>query len=163
MTLKKILHLVIVFTVIVSPTLYADNIWDMASSDSYGRKAGGMFGRGLLNAATCFLDIIVQTVDKTKDGPPVVGTLTGIGSGAACTVLRAGSGVVDVASFWVPGFNGVPVSRSYHNCIETEETQPVPQEAYGTVYQAPAVSTPSTTVVSPAYTSNQDPMKYVKK
>ena len=90
---------------------------EAAESPSYGRKAGGMIGRGLLNAATCFVDILVNVVNETKAGPPFVGTLTGIAKGAGCGVLRLGSGIIDVATFWVPGFNGAPVSDSYENCL----------------------------------------------
>jgi hypothetical protein len=43
--------------------------------------------------------------------------LTGVAKGAGCGVLRLGSGIVDVATFWVPGFNGLPVSDSYDNCL----------------------------------------------
>ena len=90
---------------------------EAAESPSYGRKAGGMIGRGLLNAATCFVDLLVNVVNETKAGPPLVGTLTGIAKGTGCGVLRLGSGVIDVATFWVPGFNGAPVSDSYENCL----------------------------------------------
>lgn len=92
-------------------------VHDAAESAQYGRKAGGMIGRGLLNAATCFVDVIVNTVNGTKNGPPLVGTLTGVTKGTACGVLRLGSGVVDVVTFWVPGFNGFPVSDSYDDCL----------------------------------------------
>ena len=107
-----------------------DNVWDAAKSEVYGTKAGGMLGRGLLNAVTCFVDVLVHTVEGTKEGPPLIGTLTGLGSGIGCTALRAISGVLDVATFWVPGFNGFPVSRSYSNCLEMEgeETGVSPQE-----------------------------------
>ena len=88
-----------------------------AESQEYGRKAGGMLGRGLLNVVTCFMDVLVDTVNETKAGPPLVGTLVGLGKGTGCTVLRLGSGVVDVVTFWVPGFNGFPVSDSYDNCL----------------------------------------------
>ena len=93
-----------------------------AESPEYGRKFGGMLGRGLLNVVTCFVDLIVNVVNETKNGPPLVGTLVGVGKGAGCTVLRAGSGVVDVATFWVPGFNGFPVSDSYENCLTAAAT-----------------------------------------
>ncbi|MDP3722851.1 MAG: hypothetical protein Q8R91_05065 [Candidatus Omnitrophota bacterium] len=93
------------------------SVHDAAESTQYGRKAGGMIGRGLLNAATCFVDVIVNTVNGTKNGPPLVGTLTGIAKGTGCSVLRLGSGVVDVVTFWVPGFNGFPVSDSYEDCL----------------------------------------------
>jgi len=92
-------------------------IHEAAESQEYGRKFGGMIGRGLLNAATCFVDIIVNVVNDTKAGPPVVGTLTGVAKGTGCGVLRLGSGAVDLVTFWVPGFNGFPVSDSYENCF----------------------------------------------
>jgi len=92
-------------------------VHEMADSQQYGQKAGGMLGRGLLNAATCFVDPIVNIVNETKAGPPLVGTLTGVAKGLSCGVLRLGSGALDVVTFWVPGFNGFPVSDSYENCL----------------------------------------------
>jgi len=92
-------------------------VHEAAESQEYGRKFGGMLGRGLLNAVTCFVDVIVNIVNDTKAGPPVVGTLTGVAKGAGCGVLRLGSGAVDLVTFWVPGFNGFPVSDSYENCF----------------------------------------------
>lgn len=90
---------------------------EMAESSRYGQKAGGMLGRGVINGVTCFVDPLVNIVNETKAGPPLVGTLTGIGKGLGCGVLRLGSGVVDIVTFWVPGFNGFPVSDSYENCL----------------------------------------------
>lgn len=94
-------------------------IHDAAESLRYGTKAGGMLGRGALNVVTSFMDIIVNLVNETKAGPPLVGTLTGIAKGTGCGVLRLGSGAVDLVTFWVPGFNGFPVSDSYDNCFAT--------------------------------------------
>jgi hypothetical protein len=59
----------------------------------------------------------VNVVNETKNGPPLVGTLTGLAKGTGCGVLRLGSGIVDIGTFWVPGFNGFPVSDSYDNCL----------------------------------------------
>ncbi len=134
-----------------------ESVWEMAKSDQYGKKVGGMLGRGLVNAATCFVDVIVQTVHGTQDGPPFVGTLTGLGGGIACTALRATSGVLDVATFWVPGFNGIPVSKDYSNCLEVEEESVAPAAA-----PAPAVSAP-TPVVEEQPAPARDPLEYVKK
>ena len=92
-------------------------VHEAAESQEYGRKFGGMIGRGLLNVVTSPVDVIVNVVNETKAGPPVVGTLTGLGKGLGCGVLRLGSGVVDVVTFWVPGFNGIPVSDAYENCF----------------------------------------------
>lgn len=117
-SLKKLGALFLVLALTTQNT-YAADIWTMAESPSYGRKAAGMVGRGLVNVVTSPVDLIVQTVDKTKSGPPIIGTLAGLGSGLGCTVVRAGSGIIDVATFWVPSFNGIPVSRSYSNCLES--------------------------------------------
>ena len=143
----------------VSPKVFAasESVWEMANSQSYGKKMGGMLGRGLVNAATCFVDIIVQTVNGTQDGPPFVGTLTGLGSGLGCTALRATSGVLDVATFWVPGFNGIPVARSYDNCLEIEEETTAQNTAS---YAAP---TEAPVATERAVERHHDPMEYVKK
>lgn len=123
--MKKVAIYLLVFSFILTPLLWAgdsvNDVWQAANSPIYGTKFGGMLGRGLLNAVTCFVDVIVHVVEGSQQGPPVVGTLTGLGSGIGCTVLRATSGVLDIATSWVPGFNGFPVSRSYSNCLSTEE------------------------------------------
>lgn len=151
--MKKAMLLGVILTgLLLAQNAFAEEtVWDMANSEQYGKKAGGMLGRGLINAATCFVDVIVQTVNGTQDGPPFVGTLTGLGAGIGCTALRATSGVLDVVTFWVPGFNGIPVGRSYANCLEVDEvTAPGSYEAPGVAAQAPA-------------SRQQDAMEYVKK
>jgi putative exosortase-associated protein (TIGR04073 family) len=99
-------------------------VHDMAESQQYGRKVGGMIGRGALNVVTCFVDVIVNVVKETKAGPPLVGTFTGLGRGTGCGVLRLGSGAVDLVTFWVPGFNGFPVSDSYEHCLAVSASPP---------------------------------------
>ncbi|HNX68385.1 MAG TPA: hypothetical protein PLL75_02680 [Candidatus Omnitrophota bacterium] len=156
------------------PQGLAKDVWEMAQSDVYKEKSGGMLGRGFVNALTSPVDIFVQTVDKSKKGPALVGTLTGMAGGLGCTALRASSGIVDVAFFWVPGFNGFPVAKSYENCLEddTEVVEPI---------QAPVVQQPIVPVVTPAEPQKplvtvvedqpaptpkkvvRDPYRYVKK
>ena len=118
---------------IVAVMLLAPNAWasrtpahEAAESQEYGRKAGGMVGRGLINIATCFVDLLVNVVNETKNGPPFVGTLVGLGRGAGCTTLRVLSGATDVVTFWVPGFNGFPVSDSYENCLAVSASASAP-------------------------------------
>lgn len=94
-----------------------------AESPEYGRKFGGMIGRGLINVATSFVDVLVNVVNETKAGPPFVGTLTGLAKGVGCGTLRLGSGAVDLVTFWVPGFNGFPVSDSYDDCLAVSSGQ----------------------------------------
>lgn len=146
---KGVLLRIALCLLLLQQTAFAENTWDMAKSDQYGKKAGGMLGRGVVNAATCFVDILVQTVEGTKKGPPLLGTLTGLGGGIGCTALRATSGVLDVGTFWVPGFNGFPVSRSYSNCLEVqEEVLPAVQQPVYTS-QPVAAPQPQLTPVTP--------------
>lgn len=136
-SLKQLGCLVLVLAM-TTQNAHAADVWTMAESPKYGRKALGMVGRGLVNVVTSPVDIIVQTVDKTKSGPPIIGTLAGLGSGLGCTVLRIGSGVIDVVTFWVPSFNGIPVARSYSNCLESPTDASKNWE--GSQYAAPAAA-----------------------
>ena len=121
----KIFVLGLVMVLMMTPSAWAARtaVHEAAESPEYGRKFGGMIGRGAINVVTCFVDVLVNTVNETKAGPPFVGTLTGLAKGAGCGVLRLGSGAVDVVTFWVPGFNGFPVSDSYDNCLAVSSGQ----------------------------------------
>lgn len=165
---KGFISLVVILCMaILTPRLSAsEDVWDLAESDQYGKKAAGMVGRGLINAATSPVDLVVQTVESTQEGPPFFGTLTGLASGLGCTALRASSGIMDVATFWVPGFNGFKVSRSYSNCLESEYTKarytPVREEQTQVIEQPQVVvvQEPAKAVV---VQSAPNPMDYVKK
>ncbi len=115
-------------------------IHEAAESQRYGQKLWGMIGRGALNVLTSPVDVIVNTVNETKIGPPFVGTLTGFGKGVGCGILRLGSGAVDIVTFWVPGFNGIPVSDSYDNCLATGSSS-ASYEPAPAGYSQPAPST----------------------
>ena len=104
-------------------------VHEAAESPEYGRKFGGMLGRGVINGTTGFVDILVNLVNETRQGPPLVGTLVGLGKGVGCGSLRTLSGAVDLTTFWVPGFNGVPVSDSYENCMAMESEDASGSEA----------------------------------
>ena len=126
-------------------------VHDAAESAEYGRKFGGMIGRGLINVGTSFVDVLVNVVNETKAGPPFVGTLTGLAKGVGCGTLRAGSGVVDLTTFWVPGFNGFPVSDSYDDCLAMSSGQAAPLvEESLPVVERPRTSAPTPT--RPPYT-----------
>ena len=116
-----------VMVVAAASLMLATPVWaarlpvhEAAESPEYGRKFGGMLGRGVINGTTGFVDILVNLVNETRQGPPLVGTLVGLGKGVGCGSLRTLSGAVDLTTFWVPGFNGVPVSDSYENCMAME-------------------------------------------
>lgn len=171
--MKKAATLLFLFLTILIPNLFASettraDVWEAANSEVYGTKTGGMLGRGLLNAVTCFVDVLVHTVEGTKEGPPLVGTLTGLGSGIGCTALRAVSGVLDVVTFWVPGFNGFPVSRSYSDCLDFEEGElgPAEEVAPAPGLQAEDYAKPAAKAedyAKPAAPAKHDTLDYVKK
>lgn len=165
---KAAIFFFLFFSLILTPRLWAqeavDDLWEAAQSPVYGTKAGGMLGRGLLNVATCFVDVIVHVVEGSQQGPPVVGSLTGLGSGIACTALRVTSGALDLVTFWVPGFNGFPVSRSYSNCMETEETlETKPETQAAPPLAAPAPTQAPEDYAKPAARPKHDALDYVKK
>lgn len=125
-------------------------VHEAAESMEYGRKFGGMIGRGVLNVVTSPVDVIVNVVNETKAGPPLVGTLTGVAKGVGCGVLRLGSGAVDLVTFWVPGFNGFPVSDSYDNCLAgTGGAAAMPESLPSGYSQSSWEPTPSTAESGP--------------
>ena len=127
-------------------------VHEAAESPQYGRKFGGMIGRGIINGATFFMDPLVNIVNESRNGPPLVGTLVGVGKGLGCGALRLLSGAVDLTTFWVPGFNGFPVSDSYDNCLIVSDTTAMAQPAgsYPSGYPADAASMPETSAPAPA-------------
>ena len=167
--MKKLVLFLLFFSLILTPRLFAEedaarsDVWQAANSDIYGTKAGGMLGRGLLNIVTCFVDVLVHTVEGSQTGPPLVGTLTGLGSGIGCTALRVTSGAVDVLTFWVPGFNGFPISRSYSNCLEfeAEEMKAEPQGMTAATAGPPTMRPED--YAKPAAPRKHNAMDYVKK
>ena len=163
---KVLLALVLCAFLLVTMS-FAKDTWEMAQSDIYKEKLGGMLGRGFINVATSPVDIFVQTVNKTKTDAPLIGTLTGMAGGLGCTALRAGSGIVDVALFWVPGFNGFPVNRSYDNCLEesSEVAQPVQQSLAPVASQEPLVTVTEAqpVPVQKHVTKKHNAYDYVKK
>jgi hypothetical protein len=160
---ERLIAVMLLLVMLLLPVSFAQasDVWTMAQSDKYGDKAGGMLARGGVNAATCFVDILVQTVNGTKNGPPLLGTLAGLGGGIGCTALRAISGVLDIGTFWVPGFNGFPVSKGYDNCLCMDETcgeaKPV------VVAPAPAPVYVAAPVAEAPVEPKHAPTKYVKK
>ena len=165
--MKKI-AMFLLLSLILTPSVWAqravDDVWSAANSEVYGTKFGGMLGRGLLNATTCFVDVIVHTVEGSKQGPPIVGSLTGLGSGIACTALRATSGVLDIATFWVPGFNGFPVSRSYSNCLDFEQEKELEVKSKGMPLVAAPAPGPEQYAkpAAPAVVPTPGPEQYAK-
>jgi len=173
--MRRAVGLAITFLLVSQPAWAARTpIHEAAESPNYGRKFGGMIGRGLLNVATSFVDVLVNVVNDTKAGPPLVGTLTGAAKGVGCGTLRLASGAVDLVGFWVPGFNGFPVSDSYENCLAPRSTamREEPSSGYSAPSQpawempaepAPPRATPSESEALPSTPAAPAPRKVWKK
>lgn len=166
--MRRVMGMAALAVVLVSQPAWAarTQIHEAAESQEYGRKFGGMIGRGALNAVTCFVDVLVNTVNETKAGPPFVGTLTGLAKGTGCGVLRLGSGAVDLVTFWVPGFNGFPVSDSYENCLAISSPSVVSAPApWAPSQAAPVMEAPATEpeASSPPAPTEPAPKKTWKK
>ncbi len=159
----KVLLALVICAFLLVPVSFAKDTWEMAQSESYKEKTGGMLGRGLVNVATSPVDIVVQTVNRTKTETPFIGTLTGMAGGLGCTALRAGSGIVDVALFWVPGFNGFPVARSYDNCLEESSEVVASEQAPVSFQQSVAPVAPEEPLVTVAETPAAPVRKVVAK
>jgi putative exosortase-associated protein (TIGR04073 family) len=187
--MKKIVVCAAIISFLFASPVFAKDVWELAESENYGEKFPGMLGRGLLNVVTCPVDIPVQLVKGAReDDHAFMGAVGGFATGAMCTVLRAASGIVDVAFSWAPGFNGVPVSRSYEDCLasnqrpgsasiaapydtntsqgwkttspSTQSYQPPPPR----VVQQQTTPVPSTRrAASPPSTTTEGQMKYIKK
>jgi putative exosortase-associated protein (TIGR04073 family) len=148
--MKRLMVIVVVCVVAAQPAwAMRTQVHEAAESQQYGRKFGGMIGRGALNIVTSPVDVIVNLVNETKAGPPLIGTLTGIAKGTGCGVLRLGSGAIDLVTFWVPGFNGFPVSDSYEDCLalapaEAQAVAPVgyPEPTWEEPAPAPVTTPP---------------------
>jgi len=82
-----------------------------ASSDNYVKKSIGMFHRGLSNTAAGWTELFLQPYRWSKNSPVLVGQVYGLLAGVTWAVLRTTSGALDVATFWIPGFRGVPLTK----------------------------------------------------
>ena len=95
--MKKILSILVIFTMICGTTAFAGDKFDPG-------KAAGKLARGITNVATCWGEYIVQAptaMDQTPDY--LTGFLYDIFRGTAYTFQRAGAGLYDILTFPFPG------------------------------------------------------------
>ena len=98
--MKKSIMLLIAMCMIIPSAFAKQDLWEAAQSPKYGEKAPAMLGRGLINAASCPIDMFAQAVKGSRETEPqVMGAVGGFAKGAACTIFRAASGIIDVATF----------------------------------------------------------------
>jgi len=82
-----------------------------ASSDNYFAKATGMLHRGISNVAGGPFELFLQPYRYSKNSPIVIGQFYGLLAGITWATLRTASGALDLATFLVPWFYGVPLTK----------------------------------------------------
>jgi putative exosortase-associated protein (TIGR04073 family) len=82
-----------------------------AVDDNYIKKNIGMFNRGLSNAAFGWVEILTHPFRWTHNTPAGTGLIPGVLFGVTNGVLRTVSGALDLATFWVPFWHGVPMKK----------------------------------------------------
>lgn len=88
-----------------------DGILEWAVDDNYLKKTPGMFLRGFSNTGFGWVEILTHPFRWTKNAPLGIGTLTGLIVGPVVGVLRTSSGVIDLGTFWIPFWHGVPMEK----------------------------------------------------
>ena len=88
-----------------------DGVLEWAVDDNYLKKTSGMFLRGFSNAGFGWAEVITHPVRWSKNAPLGLGTTAGLIVGPVMAVLRTASGVIDIATCWVPLWHGVPMSK----------------------------------------------------
>ena len=86
-----------------------DTMVRWAVDDNYLKKMPGMIVRGFSNTAFGWIEIFRHPFTWSKNAPIGTGYITGLIMGPVVAVLRMTSGVVDLATFWVPFWNGIPM------------------------------------------------------
>ena len=113
--MRKLVVLALLFTFVLgtasvfaaektyNPASMLDNkIQDGAKSDHYIAKAPSQLARGMYNVTFGWSEIVTDLFQ-----PPFgVGTAMSPVTGPVTAIAKTGSGLVDLLTFWVPGFNG---------------------------------------------------------
>ena len=94
--MKKVLVLVMIMLIGLAPMSFAAcRVCELAGSSNYTEAASGKLGRGILNAAFGWVELLRQpAINKNA--------WEGVGRGFVHTIARTGSGVLEAATFLVP-------------------------------------------------------------
>ena len=88
-----------------------DGVLEWAVNDNYLKKSTGMLGRGFSNTAFGWAEVITHPLRWSENAPLGLGTVAGLIVGPIMGTLRTASGAIDVATFWVPSWHGVPMAK----------------------------------------------------
>ena len=82
-----------------------------ATADNYLKKATGMLLRGTSNAGLGAVDVLTYPINSSIDAPLGIGTAQGLLLGPIVAAMRVSSGALDVATFWIPFWHGIPMKK----------------------------------------------------
>jgi len=112
--LKRSVFIILFLTALVL-NAYAQNTNTSAgypgtikTEDIYAKDKGTpltKIGRGTMNIATCFYEIPTGAMRLTADKGPVVGYSVGVVAGFFTGIVRAATGIVDIATCLFPPYN----------------------------------------------------------
>lgn len=83
---------------------YSKNAID-ADELSYQKTPFNKFGRGLVNTATCWLEIPAEFFQVSQEKNPAAGVIIGFPKGLFMTALRCLTGLIDVVTFVIPPYD----------------------------------------------------------
>lgn len=94
--MKRILAIFIVSSIILhGAVIYAQEEDDMAEEFTANDK----FTRGIVNIATCYLEVPMNVYETSKDENVVTGLLYGMTVGVAKSLVRLAIGAVELGTF----------------------------------------------------------------
>ncbi|OGX04880.1 MAG: hypothetical protein A3G87_04480 [Omnitrophica bacterium RIFCSPLOWO2_12_FULL_50_11] len=82
-----------------------------AVDDNYLKKSTGMIFRGFSNAAFGWVEILTHPFRWSTNAPLGSGYVTGLIMGPIVATLRTASGVIDLGTFWIPWWHGIPMPK----------------------------------------------------
>jgi hypothetical protein len=82
----------------------------------YQEEVEAKFTSGLLYMGLSPIYLLEEPLEGTLNGPPLIGTIGGIGMGLMCSSVMGLSGVINAATSWWPGWM-IDARRHYPSCI----------------------------------------------
>jgi len=80
------------------PVVDADNI-------NYQATCINKLDRGLVNGATFWAEIPAEVAKVSKESNPLMGATAGLVQGTFTSVVRAGTALLDIATFFIPPYD----------------------------------------------------------
>lgn len=80
---------------------------------SYATTPLNKLSRGLINTATCWVEIPADVAKVSKETNPALGLTYGVAQGVVTGLVRGFSGLVDTVTFLIPPYNKPSMEPEY--------------------------------------------------